>query len=187
MYLSISVLNVPLPYAEVVAFVAPFISYSTTKGESHSCISKHRKAERKGDCRHKTRNRNHTLRWTWQRVFQCDDALRWYPIVFNHFFVIWIKFPFIYIIKTFTYIKYQPFCSSPLLVSLRLVQTRMIKNSYKTVYIQFWDFSMKVQTGGAGGNVQGFMKLTRKNIRKKKTLDVCWHLFTSLYEEHVFQ
>ena len=46
MYLSISASNVLFRYAEAVAFIAPFISYSTTKGKSHPCISKHTETEK---------------------------------------------------------------------------------------------------------------------------------------------
>lgn len=113
----------------------------------------------------------------------------------NHFFAIWIKFPFIYIIKTFTYIKYQPFCFSPLLVSLRLVQERMIKNSYKIVYIQIWDFPMKVQTGGRELTFRASWSLHEKTLARRRhlmffgislwgtcfSINFCHHLWKNTY------
>lgn len=96
----------------------PFISYSTTKkAKSHPCISKCISGRwRSGDTKSGRKITHWCERGWWRGAARLSRlrmlCVRWYPIVSAHFSAIWIKLPFIYIIKTFTYIKYQPFLST---------------------------------------------------------------------------
>jgi hypothetical protein len=117
-------------YAQPVASLLPFasdhfISYSTTKVESHPCILDESQVEVEGEATIGTREKSHTF---------CSfhiDAI---------FFRFWIKFAFICIIKTFSYIKYQTF-----FCYLTFIHTRtwiMIRSWYRIVYTQDRDLAI---------------------------------------------
>lgn len=87
------------------------------KAKSHPCISECTWGRAVGAETREAEEKSHTevslggsqlLRLSRFRML----CVRWYPIASAHSFAIWIKLPFICIIKTFTYIKYQPFLST---------------------------------------------------------------------------
>lgn len=135
-----------LVYAKAVAINSSihFLFNDKKATKSHPCILDN---ENK-----KTQKITH---WGERKSFCCGRW--WYPHLFTH--AIWIKYPFIHIIKTFTYIRYQTFSRT--------------QNINKTVFIKIEIFERRLRCGGVG---RGWLRchglLTWQKRGKKEPRDV---------------